>query len=88
MVEVLSHLRSCQLRVPNAIEALTLAWENRLEIACNLRSPLPEHCTRAVLERAQALATALGLTIETSYTTGPPGGEAELLGKLSVHDVS
>lgn len=64
------------LRVPDAVEALTLPWEDQLEIACNLRKAA-EYTPQQVLESASRMALELGLEIETSYTTGP--GEAELL---------
>lgn len=65
------------VRVPGAVEALTLPWQDCFEVACNLRSSAPEHSPEAVLARALALAAPLGLTLETHYCTGP--GEAELL---------
>ena len=64
------------LRVPDAVEALTLSWEDQLEIACNLRKAA-EYTSQQVLASASRLALDLGLEIETSYTTGP--GEAELI---------
>ena len=71
------------LRVPGAVEALTLHWGAQLEIACNLLSPLAEHCPSTVLAKAMSLATERGLVIETSYTTGP--SENELLDNLLPH---
>ena len=63
------------LRVDGAVEGLTLKWANQLEIACNLRSSLPEHSCDAVLTKAKALAAERGLEIESSYTTGPTARE-------------
>ncbi len=70
------------LRVPDAVEALTLRRGEQLEVACNLRSPslAEEHGRAALLAKATALARDRGLSIESSYTTGP--SENELLDML------
>jgi glutamate formiminotransferase len=69
-----------RLRVPSKVEALTLHWGDQLEIACNLLSPFAEYGPDAILAKASVLAAERGLTIETSYATGP--SESELLDKL------
>lgn len=80
--QMISNITS-QIRVPNAVEALTLPWgDTRVEIACNLRSCLDEHSPSSILHKVQRLATDLQLDIESSYTTGP--SEDELLEMLNV----
>ena len=71
---------TAQLRVEDAVEALTLRWGNQLEIACNLRSSLPEHGPQALFAKASTIAEELGLEIEHAYTTGP--SEKDLLDML------
>lgn len=65
------------LREPGCVEALTLPWRDRFEVACNLRSHAPEHSPEALLHRAVELSAPLGLSIEEHYCTGP--GVADLL---------
>ena len=62
------------------VEALTLEHEDGcLEVACNLRSPA-EVDSATVLRAAEEVSRSLGLTIASSYVTGP--SEQELLATL------
>jgi glutamate formiminotransferase len=77
--KTLARQLTSRLRVPHAVEALTLQWHDQLEIACNLRSHRAEHSSVAVLRQAHSVATELGLEIEQSYTTGPTEHELSLM---------
>jgi len=67
------------VRQDKVVEALTLSHSNSLEVTCNLLSP-SLYSPEKVLERAKEKAKEVGVSIVSSYCTGP--SEDELLAML------